>query len=40
MSLVCIHCEQQVYWSRLLDDWYCGDCRCSECEEVEEEEVL
>lgn len=36
--LICKHCREEVYWSYLRDMWYCGDCRCDDVVEVEDEQ--
>ncbi len=34
--IVCEHCGEPATWSRLLEDWWCGDCRSSDVVEVDE----
>lgn len=35
--LLCPHCGQEVRWSRLFDDWWCGECRTHDTYEETEE---
>jgi ribosomal protein S27AE len=37
--LICKHCGEDVHWSRVLDKWFCGDCRMDDVEEIEDEDV-
>lgn len=36
--LLCPHCRQEVRWSRLFQDWWCGGCRTHDTFESTEEE--
>lgn len=31
--LVCDDCGEESCWVKSLCDWYCGDCRSSDCHE-------
>jgi hypothetical protein len=36
--LYCAHCEERATWSRLLDQYWCSDCRSVDVVETEDEE--